>query len=228
MYYVYQIIDPRDGLPFYVGKGSGDRCMDHLRESEDRTTNRHKFYRIQYLLSNGLQPIIEKVIENIQSEDEAYLLESDLIKKYGRIGYEDGGILTNICLDARPPSPKGKVKSETHRQRLSESHKGKVMSDITKARILNTKTQNDTFISGMTGKTHSKETKEKISKAKIGSVVSEETKKKVSQTLSGKPWTEARRAASLTQKKSGPKTTKGKPWSEARRQAYQKAKKEIK
>jgi hypothetical protein len=28
-YYVYLLIDPRDGKVFYVGKGKGGRCFDH-------------------------------------------------------------------------------------------------------------------------------------------------------------------------------------------------------
>ena len=31
--YVYMYIDPRDDLPFYVGKGIGDRVLDHMGES---------------------------------------------------------------------------------------------------------------------------------------------------------------------------------------------------
>lgn len=29
-YYVYLYIDPRDGQPFYVGKGQGERALSHL------------------------------------------------------------------------------------------------------------------------------------------------------------------------------------------------------
>ena len=47
MFYIYHYIDPRDNLPFYVGKGSDNRMYDHLYETESNTENRHKFYRIQ-------------------------------------------------------------------------------------------------------------------------------------------------------------------------------------
>lgn len=30
--YVYVYIDPRDGLPFYIGEGQGDRFLHHLDE----------------------------------------------------------------------------------------------------------------------------------------------------------------------------------------------------
>jgi hypothetical protein len=132
MYYIYYYIDPRDNLPFYVGKGINDRLFDHLYETEFNTENRHKFYRIQYLKNNGLAPIIKKVIENIEDEFLAYELETKEILKYGRIGYESYGILTNVCLGSKPPSPKGRIKSQIHRQRLSESHTGKIVSESTK------------------------------------------------------------------------------------------------
>lgn len=132
MYYIYHYIDPRNNLPFYVGKGLNGRLYDHLTETEENTNNRHKFYKIQYLRKIGLNPIIQKVIENIEDENLAYELETKEILKYGRIGFEEFGILTNVCLGSRPPSQKGKTKTEIHRKRLSESHIGKIVSDETK------------------------------------------------------------------------------------------------
>jgi hypothetical protein len=35
-HYVYVLIDPRDELPFYIGKGEGNRVYDHVaRELKD-------------------------------------------------------------------------------------------------------------------------------------------------------------------------------------------------
>jgi hypothetical protein len=30
MYYVYELIDPRNNMPFYIGKGKGRRAKTHL------------------------------------------------------------------------------------------------------------------------------------------------------------------------------------------------------
>jgi len=165
MYYIYHYIDPRTNLPFYVGKGTGERLYDHLYETEDNNENRHKFYKIQFLKNNGLEPIIVKVIENITDKDLAYKLETEEIIKYGRIGFEEGGILTNICLGSHPPSPRGKVKSAIHRQRLSESHMGKIVKESTRQK-------------------NSEVTKERIAKGTFGHNIphSEESKLKTSLT----------------------------------------------
>jgi hypothetical protein len=166
MYYIYHYVDPRTNLPFYVGKGQGDRCYDHLHETEENTENRHKFYKIQFLKNSGYDIVIIKVIENIEDEIVAYNLETEEILKYGRIGFEENGILTNICLGQKPPSPKGKIKSEEHRRHLSESHKGKKVSDITKKKnseITKKRLENKEFGHNIP---HSAETKRKISDSK--------------------------------------------------------------
>ena len=166
MFYIYHYIDPRDNLPFYVGKGSDNRMYDHLYETESNTENRHKFYRIQSLRNIGLQPIITKILEDIVDENTAYDLEDIEILKYGRIGFEENGILTNICIGKRPPSPKGKIKSRVHRQRLSESHMGKKVSDSTRKK--NSIITKDRINKGEFGHNvpHTKETKLKTSKTK--------------------------------------------------------------
>jgi len=103
VYYVYQLHNPlKDNQPFYVGKGKGNRCEFHLSETLDTTSNPHKVRTINLIKEQGLDIPISKIAENL-SEDEAYLLESQLIAKYGRASVGDG-ILTNICIDARPPN----------------------------------------------------------------------------------------------------------------------------
>jgi hypothetical protein len=101
-YYVYQYIDPRNNLPFYIGKGKGKRYQTHLFETADNTENLKKYAYIQGLRNKGLMPTIEIVLDNL-SEDQAYHLEESLIIKYGRKDIDPQGILTNICLDNQPP-----------------------------------------------------------------------------------------------------------------------------
>lgn len=99
-YYVY--ILKRQGDPFYVGYGQGDRALHHEKYARDEKS-------LGFGLKKDYNPfktrIIRKEIKegrNIEYEfiprnniDDAKLLETQLIAKYGRRGLDDNGILTN-------------------------------------------------------------------------------------------------------------------------------------
>lgn len=119
MYYVYQLVDPRDNQPFYIGKGTGKRAKTHLWGIA-RVQNEYKDNKIQSIRDAGYEPRIEYVVENIIDEELAYTIERDLIQRYGRKGYEANGILTNACIDNRPPNHKGKTYEEIYGDRATE------------------------------------------------------------------------------------------------------------
>lgn len=106
MYYVYQLIDPLTKIPFYIGKGKGNRAAMHLKESE-WWYNKRKGAKIKSLLNENLKPIIEIVFES-ENEDDVKYEEERLIKMHGRRGIDKGGILTNLCISAHPPTRKNK------------------------------------------------------------------------------------------------------------------------
>jgi len=135
MYYVYELVDPRDNQPFYVGKGKGRRAETHLWEVPE-TRNTYKENKIQSIRRSGFEPEIRYVANNIEDNELAYSIESFLIKKYGRKGYDKDGILTNICENAKPPNHKGKTYEEIY---------GTDRATTEKQKRLETKRKNNNF-----------------------------------------------------------------------------------
>lgn len=144
MYYIYALLDNRTNLPFYIGKGKieNQRHLDHFKETLETTDNRHKFYKIQHLKEQGYEIPVSILQTEILDEEVAYDIESHYIKKYGRENIDEGGVLTNICIDKRPPSHKGRKQSRTHLEKRVSSYKKtinengrKPMSDDTKKKI---------------------------------------------------------------------------------------------
>lgn len=172
MYYIYALIDNRTNLPFYIGKGKQEnqRHLDHFKETITTTSNRHKFFKMQFLKENGYSVSITILEDNILDELTAYQIETDYIKKYGRENIDKGGILTNICLDNRPPSWKGKKQTRTHLSNRIASYMDtckkigrKPHSEETKKKIARHGCDN-----GFYGKTHSEENKQAHSKRMKG------------------------------------------------------------
>ena len=174
MYYIYKLVDPRNNQPFYIGKGTGSRAQTHLHNCA-AVKNQHKENKIAAIRAAGLEPQIEYIAENIIDEDLAYEIETQMIQKYGRKGYDPDGILTNICIDSRPPNHKGKTYEEIYgleeaqrqkqnRNRLQKERGGygpKKHSDDTKNRIR----ESVLLAASQRDCSHSESTKRKIGKA---------------------------------------------------------------
>lgn len=155
MYYVYQLVDPQTEQPFYIGKGKGRRAKTHLWEIPE-TRNQYKENKIAAIRAQGLEPKIEYIAENIIDEQLAYIIEAALIAKYGRKGYEKDGILTNCCIDNRPPNHKGKTYEEIYGSEKAQQQ-----------RFLRSKLQKER--GGYGPKKHTTKTKQLLSKIGTGS-----------------------------------------------------------
>ena len=118
-HYVYIYIDPRDKRVFYVGKGIGNRCFSHLKD----TSETEKTERIEELRKLGKRPLID-VLKFGLSEKDALLVESTAIdllglteltnrvRGYGsRVGSRASVEQLAATLDAKPAriDPKQKV-----------------------------------------------------------------------------------------------------------------------
>lgn len=93
-YYVYMLVDPTTTLPFYVGKGKGDRMYVHeveaVRQYKNATKPHHD--RIRELKAQGHSVIYDKVLVNV-AEHAALQREYQLIEQYGRLGVGTGVLL---------------------------------------------------------------------------------------------------------------------------------------
>ena len=93
MWYVYILYDPRNGKPFYVGKGNKRRLRATLNTNAGANPLKRKF--LEEIKESGLEPITEIVGEYVE-EDDSLLQEKQLIENYGRI-IKGTGILVNYA-----------------------------------------------------------------------------------------------------------------------------------
>ena len=63
-YYVYIYSNPDTKQPFYIGKGKGNRCFNHLFQDNDS----EKVAKIQEIIKNGKEPIIEILVHGVDEE----------------------------------------------------------------------------------------------------------------------------------------------------------------
>lgn len=168
MYYLYQLKNPKTDLPFYIGvakqnrKASCPREQQHIKEAVSwlegrkiKKPNKLKFYTILKILKEDQVKI--ETGPFFQKEQDAFAVEIEMIKKYGR--KDNGtGILTNLT-----DGGEGAVNmSKQTRQKLSAALKGK--PSPLKGRKLGA---------------YSEERKKAISEARKGYKVPEKTKEKL-------------------------------------------------
>jgi hypothetical protein len=158
-YYVYHIINPLTNRIFYVGKGTGTRYKQHLTDKPEYAHNKRLNGYIRNLIESNTLPTIIKIEDNL-TEDVAYELEEAEIKKYGRVGFEENGILLNITNCGRSPSLRGK----------NHPWWGKKHTDESKKRMSETKKElyAKGIIKTCKGYKQSEEHKEKNRQAKLG------------------------------------------------------------
>lgn len=87
-FYVYALKDPRDGRPFYLGKGTGVRAWDHVVRPDKTSKGR----RIEQIKAGGNDVIVSVLADGL-TELQALKLESELIGAFGTEA--SGGSLTN-------------------------------------------------------------------------------------------------------------------------------------
>lgn len=127
--YVYMLIDPRSGQPFYVGKGTRSRCYFHMWEARNSDKQSPKLNKIRKIERLGLSVSVKKVEQNI-TDELAKDFECLLIAEVKDLGIE----LTNLTEGGdgtlglkRTPEQIAKSRhdwTDEQKARLSESLKG--------------------------------------------------------------------------------------------------------
>ena len=161
-YYTYAYLR-EDKTPYYIGKGKGDRIYSkqkYIKPPKDKS-------RIIYLKQN-------------LTEEEAFRHEIYMIDVFGRKDLGTG-ILQNLTDGGEGSS--GAVRSDEYRRKLSNTNKGRNVSEKTRKKISES----------TKGKSRSEEHRKNIGKANKNKIVSEETRKKISEAGTGRPCSEETR-----------------------------------
>lgn len=170
-YYTYKLINSLDQQPFYVGKGSGSRMYQHLREAErSGTAKRSVHYKILSIIQAGGHIIYEKT--DWETEQQAFDEEKRLIALLGRKDIGTG------CLCNLTEGGEGVKTSPELNERRAAKHRGMKRSDSARANMK--KAQIDSV------------TRRKQENG--GSAITKETRENMSKRRRGIPWSENARA----------------------------------
>jgi len=80
-YYVYRLIDPRNGETFYIGKGKGNRLFAHAQGDTKEDSLSEKMGRIRAILLAGFE-VAHVVHRHGMDEKTAFEVEAALIDAY--------------------------------------------------------------------------------------------------------------------------------------------------
>lgn len=119
-FYVYLFMREDFASPYYVGKGSGERCYVSKNTGRNCAAPKDK-------------DRIRKVAENL-TDAEACELEKKLILFYGKKC--EGGVLRNVADGGNGGATRrGQKHTEETKRKISEGNKGKVISEETREKL---------------------------------------------------------------------------------------------
>lgn len=166
-YYTYVLINSLDGQPFYIGKGSGSRMYQHIKEAQrEDYTKRSVHNKILSILDKGGKVLYTKFDQ--PTEEAAFEQEKKLILEYGRkdIGT---GILCNLTDGGEGAT----LQSPESIARRAEKHRGMKRSEEAKQRMRDAQLKIKEEMRELHGKGCTPEASENMSKARKGKVWSE-------------------------------------------------------
>lgn len=126
-WYVYNLVDPRSGEIFYIGKGCNDRVDSHEREAKGKSTHA-KCDVIRAIWAEGLQ--VQKVkVCSFKDEQAAYDFEAAEI---ARIGLHN---LTNIQEGGGSPRSGNAPVETIHAARLLIKYVAAALHTMSKSKL---------------------------------------------------------------------------------------------
>lgn len=195
VYYVYTLFDWR-GVPFYIGKGKGNRWLEHEKSSSPDNWLKNEIIEQTWIMLEEIPKIM--VRENIP-ESEAIKTEITLIKAIGRIDRK-AGPLTNMTDGGdghSNPSEESRkkvsealkhyVRTPAHKLALSKAMTGRKQTEAAKQKLSayfkgRPNPKNSTALKG---RPHSPEWNAKVGRP--GKIISVEQRKKISEYFKGRP-----------------------------------------
>lgn len=93
-FYVYGLIDPRNGKYFYIGKGQNNRIFEHIKGIKDKDEVDEKIKTIMQIRNEGLEVLHLILRHGLKDDKEALNIESTLIDFIGLSNLDNkvGGI----------------------------------------------------------------------------------------------------------------------------------------
>lgn len=187
--------EPDQYQPLYFGKGKDKRELYH-RGYALRTINKGGRRRLVYVMIYKLWreefDFIEEVLFDNLTEQEAILIECEMIAKYGRLDIGTG-ILANHTNGGDGVSGATWKLNEENKNNISKGNKGKPKSEEHKKNLSRAKKGKP---APNKGKPMSEKQKQKLRDSHTGKELSEEHKNKIRETLlanhpmRGKHWPE--------------------------------------
>jgi len=170
-FYVYALWIAGKPAPFYVGKGRGNRCYVHFRESSLRGKSR-KNNIIKKMMRDSREIYIQ-VLEDALDEETAFASEKKWISYYGRSDTHEG-VLANRTDGGEGPS--GRIISAEQRAIISKTWTGRSHSAASRKLMSESRK----------GYKHTDAAKLKMSKSHSGKVLTAEHRRRISASCKGK------------------------------------------
>jgi hypothetical protein len=185
--YVY-VLFRADGSPFYVGKGQGDRWLDHERDAR-RGVRSYRFNIIRQMLADGMPEVPKVKIAEGLTHQRANAYEIALIAAIGRY---PNGPLVNLTAGGeghsdQSPEAREKTREQNRKRVWSAESRAKVAASLRGNKLSPATIAKRSATLRSNAKPRSIETRAKLRAIHLGKPKSAEQVAKMAASKRGKP-----------------------------------------